>query len=291
MGQKEVDVCSIDWGLAPLHNKMLEILEYIDSFCTEHSIEYSLAYGTALGAARHGGFIPWDDDVDIYMTVDGYRRFRRLFFENGDKEKFYLQELGSCGDMFVMSKLRMNGTTCIEFLYKNYDMHQGIYIDIFILFDAPKSSIKRRVMNFANQYLVLKGLSNRHYARRKAYIPLLAFMRLFPKDFMRKWALKKLYNSKHLSSDAYDTDMRKYKKSFYPKSYVFPSKRMLFQGKELCVPGNIEFYLKRAYGDYMTLPSYDSIRRSQHAEVWDVDEDFRKYVSNIKSFQDEKQLI
>lgn len=285
VNRRVLDVCSIDWGLTPLHNKMLEILEYIDGFCTEHSIEYSLAYGSALGAARHGGFIPWDDDVDIYMTAEGYKLFRKLFSEIGDKQRFYLQEIENIGDMVTMAKLRLNGTTFIEPLYKEYDMHQGIYIDIFVLFDAPRRLLKRRVMNLANQYLVLKGLSNRHYVRRKAFVPLLAFLRLFPRNFLRKWALTKLYENKELSHDVYDTDMRTYKKSFYPKSYVFPAKRILFAGKSLCVPGDIDLYLRRAYDDYMSVPSIESIKRSQHAMQWDISIDYKEYLKMERTCQ------
>ena len=117
-----------------LQNKILEIAVYIEQFCTQHDIDYCLMGGSALGAKRHGGFIPWDDDLDIFMTPDNYEKFREKFAEFGDHEKFYLQEYGRTKKGHVtVPKLRMNGTTYIEDLTKDWDIHQGIFVDIFIL--------------------------------------------------------------------------------------------------------------------------------------------------------------
>lgn len=67
------------YGLLEIQDKILEIMVYVDSFCQKNRIEYCLMGGSALGSKRHGGFIPWDDDLDIFMTPDNYERFRALF--------------------------------------------------------------------------------------------------------------------------------------------------------------------------------------------------------------------
>ncbi len=287
---REKDI-SKDWGLRDLQDKMLEILKYIHYFCQENKIEYCLAYGSVLGAVRHGGFIPWDDDADIYMTAEEYKRFRKLFLKAGDREKFYLQEMNAVDGMVSMAKLRMNGTTFIEPLYKDYDMHQGIYVDIFILHYAPNSWWKKHFMNWANQYLVLKGLSNRRYQRKKLLTPVLAFLRLFPYNFLRKYALKILYQyAKKRSKMVFDMDLRQYKRSFYEFGMIFPVHKAAFAGVDLFVPARTEAYLRWVYGDYMTLPEPSEIKRAQHAVIWDIDKDFRKYLPNIYDFSDERKV-
>ena len=121
------------YGFLPLQDKILEIAVYVDHICQENGIDYCLMGGSALGAKRHGGFIPWDDDLDIFMTPSQYEKFRAVFQKEGDHENFYLQEWGAVDGMITIAKVRINNTTYIEEALRDWDVHQGIYIDIFIL--------------------------------------------------------------------------------------------------------------------------------------------------------------
>ena len=281
---------SIDWGLKPLQDKLLEMLVYIHSICMSNGIDYSLAYGSALGAVRHNGFVPWDDDVDIYMTADGYSSFKDYFSKHGDKERFYLQELDAIDGMVEMPKLRMNGTTYIEPLYAKRSIHHGIYIDIFILHNAPTNTLARKKMNFANQYLVLKGLSNKHYKNKIIYRPILTLLRLLPYNFLRKAALHYVYKYDGESSNCfYDTDLRIYSKSFYPQNVIFPAIIWRFADVELCIPAKWDIYLTNVYGTYTKLPSVEQIKKTQHTKNWSVDSDFHKYLPNITDYIDESR--
>ena len=82
------------YHLQELQDKILEIMVYVDNVCRENRIDYCLMGGSALGAKRHGGFIPWDDDLDIFMTPSNYERFRTLFAKRADAGEYYLQEWG-----------------------------------------------------------------------------------------------------------------------------------------------------------------------------------------------------
>jgi lipopolysaccharide cholinephosphotransferase len=279
-----------DWGVKELQEKLLEGLLYIDEFCKEHAVEYVLAYGSVLGAWRHGGFIPWDDDVDICMTVQDYRKFKEIFLEKGDHEKYHLQELGGIDGMCIMPKFRMNGTTFIEESYRNRDIHQGIFIDIFLYHGVPPTDIAKKKAIRAIKYITIKKLSNNHYARRKNYLPLLALLRLFPRNFLLKYSLKQIYKFDWKETeDLFDTENPP-AKMFYRKDIIFPTRRVNFEGHELCLPNQIEKYLSAKYGDWQKLPDLESIKWAQHSSLWRTDEDFRKHVPNVKDYSDESAL-
>ena len=122
--------------LKKLHAKILEIADYFDSFCKENNIKYFLMGGTALGAVRHNGFIPWDDDFDVFMDYDNYNKLLRIVDNKIDKTKFYFQRENTYEWPLYFSKLRLNNTTFIEKDLIGKDMHQGIYIDIMYLNNA-----------------------------------------------------------------------------------------------------------------------------------------------------------
>lgn len=115
-----------------LQKIQLSMLKDFDAVCQRHRISYQLFSGTALGAVRHKGFIPWDDDIDVVVLREDYKRFFNSASKELDSNKYYVQrELSEHWPMFF-SKLRLNGTTYIE-KYHSHDarIHQGIYIDIF----------------------------------------------------------------------------------------------------------------------------------------------------------------
>ena len=154
------------WGFLRLQNCILNIAQYIDEFCSRYGISYYLMGGSALGAVRHKGFIPWDDDLDIFMRPNDYKRFRELFSKEGDHEMYYLQEWGNRVGLASFAKLRLNYSTYIEPDLEKYDIHKGVYVDIFILHTCPDNVISRYNQYFWAKYLVFKSLATRGYKRR-----------------------------------------------------------------------------------------------------------------------------
>ena len=118
-------------GIDKHQQVLLELLREFDRICVKHCIPYMLFAGTSLGAVRHGGFIPWDDDLDLILLREDYERF--LAVAPGELgQEFFLQKEYSEHWPIFFSKLRKNGTACMEkFVPKDPEQHQGIYIDIF----------------------------------------------------------------------------------------------------------------------------------------------------------------
>ena len=282
------------YNFLELQDKILEIAVDIDAFCEENGIDYCLMGGSALGAKRHGGFIPWDDDLDIFMTPDNYEKFSEIFLEKGDSEKYYLQEWGLVDGMVTISKVRLNNTTYIEESLKDYDIHHGIYIDIFILHNCADSVISRVKQCFWAKYVIMKGLAARGYDRRTGIIGLaLKFMALFPEYFLVKHGLKQVYKYRNKKTKCFCNFMGKavYKNAIYKREWFENSVYAPFEKVQLKIPENLHDFLTFRFGDYMIPPSPERIKWEQHAQFWDTKKDFREYCGNVKSFSDEKKLL
>lgn len=281
-----------DYNLKELQNVILNIMGYIDFFCHKYNINYCLMGGSMLGAKRHKGFIPWDDDLDIFMTPSNYEKFRDLFQTYGDKERFYLQEWGASEGMITIAKVRLNHSSYIELDLKKWKIHQGIFVDIFILHSCPNNRVKRYIQYAWAKYIILKGLCNRSYSRKKGGVALvLKIMRLFPKRFLLKTGLKQVYKYRAQESDFYCNYLGKarLKNGTYKKKYFESSVKAPFETIHLHVPIGIESFLTDRFGDYMKVPSKERIKYEQHAEAWSLN-DFPTY-SPINNYPDEKYLI
>lgn len=278
------------YGLLKIQDKILEIMVYVDSFCQKNRIEYCLMGGSALGSKRHGGFIPWDDDLDIFMTPDNYERFRALFKKNGDKDRFYLQEWGLTDEMITIAKVRMNGTSFIEDTVSDWDIHHGIYIDIFILHSCPDNTFLQLKQCFWAKYVITKGLAlrekNRHTGIRGLVIKT---AKLFPERFLVKHGLKQVYKYRHMSTDYYCNFMGKavFKQGIYKRKWFDNPVYAPFETVQLKVPGRLHDFLTERFGDYMKPPSSDRIKYEQHAESWDFNH--QKIITN--EYNDEDKLI
>ena len=113
-----------------LRGIQLDLLEEIHRFCQEHHIVYYLSSGTLLGAVRHGGYIPWDDDIDLYMPRESYERFVKEYTDT--EGRFTLMEPRRSKHYFyTFAKLTDSRTMMVEDSYTSYPI--GVYVDIFHL--------------------------------------------------------------------------------------------------------------------------------------------------------------
>lgn len=279
------------WGFMQLQNCILSIARYIHDFCSENGIEYCLMGGSALGAVRHKGFIPWDDDLDIFMTPDNYDKFKKHFNENGDKAHYYIQEKGKDG-LASTSKLRLNHSTYIEGFEENLDIHKGVFVDIFILHTCPDNKWKRKWQYLWSKYVIIKGLADKGLKKTGPLGGAISLFRLFPKTFLVGYALKQVYRfrneeSKYLCHFMGHAVM---KNALYKREYFSRVKTVKFEETELLVPYRVEDYLRDRWGDYMKIPPMEEIKKCQHCQNWSDSKTFAGYKSN-GNYKDEWYLL
>ena len=283
------------YGFLELQDKILEIALYIDSVCKANNIDYCLMGGSALGAKRHGGFIPWDDDLDLFMTPDNYDKFRKAFLEQGDHSTYYLQEWGAFDGMVTISKIRMNGTAYIEESLKDWDIHHGIYVDIFILHHCPNNKLQQLYQCLWAKYVIMKGLAIRGYNRRGGFLGFaLKVMAKMPDKFLVKYGLKQVYKYRNKKTKYYCNFLGKaiFNNAIYKREWFVPTEYASFEKVQLRVPTNLHDFLSFRFGDYMKPPSPERIKWEQHAQSWNTSKDFREELNRQNmSFKDESKLI
>jgi len=269
-------------NMEEVQNKILEIVLYLDEFCKKHNIEYFLMGGSALGAARHKGFIPWDDDLDVFMTYSNYQKFLNVASINLDTENYYLQKENTEEWPLLFSKLRMNNTTFIEKDTQNREMHKGFYIDIMCLNNVPKNKILQKIQYFSAKIIVTKTLSERGYSTNSSYKKyLLKYVDLAVNSKIKKILLKSVrkYNNFDCDYVGHFFGRARFKNCIYPKKYIGKLKRVEFSGYKLPVMESNESYLEIRYGsDYMKMPSEETkALYPSHAVFVDTQNDYKSY--------------
>ena len=278
------DKCSIK----EVQNKILFIMKYIDKICRENDIEYFIMGGTALGAIRHGGFIPWDDDLDIFMTPQNYEKFKSMFL-NENNPLFYLQEWKTTSKHLEYAKVRLNGTTFIEEAFKDdRNMHQGIYVDIMILHKCPKCRLVQKILYYKCKYVTLYAISKRNWKpKTRGQKFALSMLKLLPNKIIVKSFYKSIYKYDYKEMSDYNwfywITPANFSAGLFEKRFFENAQDIVFEDTVLKGAAEIEEYLKARYGDYKTLPPEEKRKEAIHALFYDVDNDYKEY---FKDFSD-----
>ena len=239
----------------------LDILKSVDNFCRENQIEYSLAFGTLLGAVRHKGYIPWDDDVDIMMTRENYEKFRKSYSSN----RYPLADLKNDNSHPVsMGKIYDSRT---YFYYRGTMKRKyGLFIDIFPFDVIPENESERELwLKKVKRVVLYNQFKNNTFSysfnQNKLIFKVIGcFVKLFFSARMIHRKLESLYvmhrnkQSVFLGVPAVMVMSKEYMKKMFPKTIFDEYILLEFEGEKYpCVKCYDEF-LTIFYGEYMKLP-------------------------------------
>lgn len=270
------------YGLLELQDKILEIMVYIDSFCREHGIVYFLMGGSALGAMRHKGFIPWDDDFDIFMDYENFNKFAKACEKDLDTNRFYYQAMDTIEWPHFFAKLRLNNTAYLEEVNKGRKVHQGIFVDIMCLTNAAPEGFRRKLQYYSAGLLKARAvtLTNYHPETQAKTIEM-AIAKIVVRGPIKAFLMHEVYkyNSKPSADQAHIFGRAKYENSFYPTDDFREAWYVSFEKVKLAVPNGVVDYLTRRYGkDFMNMPSEETkaLYRS-HPAKWDTKKSYKEY--------------
>lgn len=269
--------------LKELQQVILEIVLDFNAFCSENNITYYLMGGSALGAMRHKGFIPWDDDFDVFMDSDNYFKFLKIARNKLNTDKYYFQEENTKEWPLFFSKVRMNNTTFIEKDVATRIMHHGIYIDIMCLNYAFEIKYLRRLQYLSARILSSSALSKRGYiANSKIKKILLLASRVLTVGPLKKMLLSfvRINNSNKTSLVGHFFGRAPFPKTTFPVDFLSEPRYTSFEGVLLPVPKEVERYLVVRYGNkYMELPSKEEMAKyPSHAHIVDTKKSYKNYI-------------
>lgn len=239
---------------------MLYIMKRIHAVCVEHNIKYWLDYGTLLGAIRHDGFIPWDDDMDICMMREDYEKFCKIAPE-ALGEEFFLQTKDTDPAFWPeMGKVRLNDTVWLERGWAAVPLlNKGFFVDIFPIESFPESKLYATYLTakikLCNTLLLYKI---NHFSTPKKFkkfitITLSALIpQKFLIDYLNKTVrkLKKSKNKTSMVSKIFDTSISNWTDQDILDKVILKK----FEDTEFFIPEKYDIRLKQIFGDYMKLP-------------------------------------
>ena len=247
----------------------LEMLKEVDAFCRKNDIKYCLAYGTLLGAIRHNGYIPWDDDVDIWMPREDYEIFLRTF-QSLDNT---ICNIGNTeGYPFYMSKIINKRTRLVEDGVKHLKFNYGVYIDVFILDVLPKNKIIQEC-KLAYNYLLYSEIRIKFSASNNFIFKMLGkIINPIKIEQRQKNIWKKSKGNLYKDDDTlyFFNKNKRNRMNKFDKIIFDELVDHKFENLVCKIPKQYEKLLTQCYGDYMEMPPIEQRQTHEFIEFEEI---------------------
>lgn len=278
-----------DKTLKNIQQKSLEMAKYFVEFCKEHDLLCYFCGGGCIGAVRHGGFVPWDDDIDFFMPRPDYEKLLEIWDDENKNEQYSLQvttpEIRTKNQFATICD---NNTTYIKSYMADLDINHGLSLDIIPLDGRPPKnglySIRRKIQIFwALVYsLAIIGEAPTNHGKLVTLLGKV-FLKIFGSQKCRTmlWSIAEMKMTKY---DFYSSNFvcelttgPVFMRRDYPISWFESAKLLPFEDAKMPVPNDYDSYLKMAFGDYMTPPPVEQQTAHHDFEFIDIDTPFKEY--------------
>ena len=260
--------------LRKLHNALLYIMDEIDRICELNHINYTLTGGSLIGAIRHKGFIPWDDDMDVAMLIADYDIFVNICKTQLD-ERFIWQDIHTDLDYpYGFGKLTLKETQYISKGHENEKWQKGIYIDVFPLDNVPDNQFSQRLFAFKNLFYIKLlecktgfDIDSKSLLKKIAFCVLFIISKLLTFDYLRQKMEKNMvrYKNKNMNLICNLGGFYGFYKELTFRSYFEETMRAKFEDRKYRIIRDYDIFLRSVYGDYMSMPPVE--RRHTHEFV------------------------
>ncbi len=285
---------SSDKEMASVQAAALEVLQVFQKICKKHNLRYFAIGGTCIGAVRHQGFIPWDDDIDVGMPYEDYLEFMRVAEEEMPDNYSVITPSNCKHYLSIISKLQNKNTTFIETLSGEYeDRYSGIYIDIFPVFGLPrdmtdvmKIQLKKKKYHSLNLRMRFSLSDEEHLHGKLLWLAMVPLRMVLPFDYYIKKQIKLFSKYKFDDSDKVYFCWRSVEDPAKPRKvynaiFNYDDFRELievpFEDGTISIPKGYDGYLTHDFGDYMTLPPVEKRVSGHPKALIDLNTPFSHY--------------
>ena len=269
-----------DKTLKHLQKVQLMMLKDFIKICEDNDITYFVIGGTLLGAVRHGGFIPWDDDIDVLMFREDFEKLNSVMSEKLDDKYHLFNVLNEETYHYTFARFNLKNTILEEWWAEQVDYTVNIFIDIFIMDNIPNNKIKRFIHRWRcftlNQMVIYSIIKQKNESKPKEIIQQIAYyiLKVIPISPMtlKKRCVRTYRKYENIECKEVCDFPSVMFMPIYDKNDILPPKKKKFEDIEVNVPKNYDKILTMLYGNYMELPPENKRFRPAPEKI-----DFGKY--------------